>query len=252
MKDFSEIKTELYHVTISDPAKESKYGKFLDKLAMEYDRRGEDENWDLWYFSDNTEFCRDSAKHYLEEIENQFTEHHKWYSALEKGELDTKHEFRTDRLRRFFGCFCFYLYAALESFAHEVNIFYELGVNRQDVAVKRIKGQLERKGKPYALLSHLDSLSSDPDLRIFFEYRNAIMHGYVYPLSLSKDAFFVKGSPKDALFSFNDININLLAFCRESYSKVNGFICKGWRYFEKDELSTPKGSASQLIQPERE
>jgi hypothetical protein len=243
MKTLSEIKRELFHVTITDPSKESKYGKFLDKLVFEYDQRGKDENWDLWYFSDNTEFCRDSAKHYLNEIEKQFSEHHKWYNALEQGELDTKHDFRADKFRRLFGCFCFYLYAALESFAHEINIFYELGERRRDVSIKRIKTQLARKGTSYSLLGHLDLLSSDPELRTFFEYRDAIMHGYVYPLSFTKEAFFVKGSPKDALFSFSNININLLDFCKESYSKVNAFICKGWRYFEIDELSSPEGAA---------
>jgi len=231
MKDFADIKKEIYGFEVKDPSKESKYGKFLDTLVFKYDLRGKDERWDLWYFSDNTEFCRDSAKHFLEKIKEQYGEHGK----LHKSEKD--HDFRFNKLRILFGCFCFYLYAALESFAHEINIFYEIDIDRKKVGIKKIAGELRKRKKDCALSNHLQTMFSDTDFEKFFEYRNTVMHGYVYPISGDREGLFLKDEPKIEMFSFEGMNTNLLDFCTVSYSKVCDFICKGWRCFEIDELT---------------
>lgn len=75
MTIFSDLKKDVCDDIIQDPSKGSKYGKFLNKLVFEDDRRGKDKSWDLWYFSDNTEFCRDSAKYFLGQIDTQFNEY---------------------------------------------------------------------------------------------------------------------------------------------------------------------------------
>jgi hypothetical protein len=96
MKEFGEIKKEIYDITISTG--ESKYGKFLNKLIIpNYDRRGENDDWDLWYFSDNTEFCKNSAEYYLEEIEKQFNEFEKFQRDFDDTESIEKNEYRPER-----------------------------------------------------------------------------------------------------------------------------------------------------------
>lgn len=238
MKEFGEIKKEICDINISS-AKESKYGKFLDKLVSpDYDRRREDGDWDLWYFSDNTEFCKKSARYYLEEIEKQFNEHKKLRRDLDDDEALARNEFRFERLRRIFGCFSFYLYASLESFAHEINIFYELKMDRRKVSIKEMEKLLKIRRENSSLLPHLERFLSHIDVQTFRNYRDAIMHGYVFPISGHGDELFIKENPKYTPFSFEHSGLNLLGFCKKSYSEVDSFICRGWRCFENDELST--------------
>lgn len=137
MTNLNRIKQEIRKFQVSDPARESKYGKFLDKMVFDCDLRGSDPTWDLWYYSDNTEFCRDS----------------------------------------------------------------------------------------------------DASLQLFRDYRNAVMHGYVFPLSMDASGIFIKESPKEEPFRFEGHFRNLLDFCNESFAKVSDFICTGWRCFERDELT---------------
>ena len=158
--------------------------------------------------------------------------------SINKSEPTRDHGFRIDKLRMYFSSFCFYLYAALESFAHEINIFYELNEDREKkVGILRMERLLQKHDKDCSLINHLKTLKSDSGFMLFFDFRNAIMHGYVFPLSIDSQGFFLQGNPKDVLFSFKDMNINLLVFCRESYSKISTFICNGWRCFEVDELT---------------
>lgn len=233
MKSFKEIKEEISKLEIKSPLSESKYGKFLDTIVLgfdqngKYDQRGKDKRWDLWYYSNNTEFCRDSAKYFLEKIKRE----HEKYMELQKNKKN--HGFKFDNLRRLFGCFCFYLYAALESFAHEINIFYEINMCRRGVSITKIKKQLN---KNYTLFEHLQKAYSDKDFKDFIDYRNALMHGYVYPISGKSEGLFLKNKPRNERFSFDDMDINIMVFCDSSYSTISNLICKGWRHFEEDEL----------------
>lgn len=230
MKDFADIKKEIYSFVVKDPLSESKYGKFLDLLAWEYDLRGKDNKWDLWYFSNNTEFCRDSAKHFLEEIKEQYEELKKFRNS-EKNNL-----FRISKVRMSFGCFCFYLYAALESFAHEINIFYELNTKRK-VTITNINKELKNKKKDCELYKHFEIMFSDPNFKKIKEHRNAVAHGYVYPVSIKGEGCFVPDRLRIEKISFKNTNTDLLPCCQVLFTKVNNFICKGWRCFEIDELT---------------
>jgi len=232
MKAFREIKRELYEVIIRYPERESKYGIFLDKLATEYDRRGEDELWDLWYFSLNTDFCRNSATHFLDEIRGQVAAYRK-----REGTTGIGSNFNADRLRMLHGCFCFYLYAAMESFAHEINLFYEMNLRRRSVSITRINSQLAKERSTSVLSKHLQEMLSNPVIEGFLDYRNAIMHGYVYPISMNGDRVGIGDAPRSSLFSFGGQYLDVLDFCEKSHTNVNRLISKGWRCFEIDELS---------------
>jgi hypothetical protein len=132
MKSFQDIKNDSKSYSVTDPSKESRYGRFLDLLVEpQNDQRGTDPLWDLWYFSDNTEFCRGSAALYLKQIKESATEHN-LFTKLQPS------NFSFDDLRRQFGSFSFYLYSSLDSFAHEVNLFYELGLPRIEVSISTI------------------------------------------------------------------------------------------------------------------
>lgn len=219
MKDFADIKKE-----------ESKYGKFLHRLETEHDLRNSDERWDLRYFYDNTEFCRDSAKHFLEKLREQRTQLKKFHAREE-------HDFTSFEFRITFGCFCFYLYASLESFAHEINILYELRIDRSQVKITGMGKELEKNRKESALYEHFESNFSDPDFKKFLNFRNAIAHGYVYPISYTNEGIFVRDDLKTKNLSFEEMNTDLVPFCERIYSKIFDFICKGWRCFDIDELA---------------
>jgi hypothetical protein len=130
VKTWDELKEELR----VDPDRESLYGRFLDKLALGTDLRGREPVGDLWYFSENTDFCLTAASRYLRAIESQSA---LWLEAKGKVESLKSSKFRMEDVRINFGCFSFYLYAALESFSHEINIFYGLDLDRKSVALAR-------------------------------------------------------------------------------------------------------------------
>lgn len=237
-RTFSKIKDEIRHIKITDPLKESKYGRFLDKIGYEDDASNWNELGDLWHFSNNTEFCKRSARYFLDELEKQFDGFLKWQESLKEFKFSETHGFHLDRPQQLFGSFCFYVYSTLESFAHEINLFYELNEDRENISIKRMSRKLIANGKGQSsLVSHLQIIESDTDLKHFFAYRNAIMHGYIYPIRFDLNGFYVKENPKRPLFSFEGMNLNLLLLSREVLRKVDNWICLGWRCFEKDELS---------------
>ncbi|HEX5270026.1 MAG TPA: hypothetical protein VFW33_06055, partial [Gemmataceae bacterium] len=154
MKAFDDLKNEI-RISVDGKAN-SKYAAFLDLLvAPANDRRGTDKRWDLWYFSDNTDFCRMSARSFLEQVKAQGQE----FLKLHKEE---DNQFTFERIRRHFGCFSFYLYAALESFSHETNILYGLEMPPKKVSITAVLENLpERSG----LRSHLDVSLEHPTIR---------------------------------------------------------------------------------------
>lgn len=69
MAFFDSIKLEIQAIDVVEPGN-SRYGLFLDQLSRQRITNGEeDEAHDLWFFSFNTDFCRDSAKHYARIIQ---------------------------------------------------------------------------------------------------------------------------------------------------------------------------------------
>jgi hypothetical protein len=224
---FAQVKLEIR----ADPNPARRYSRFLDKLALEYDNRGKLDAWDIWYFSLNTDFCLDSAKHYLEEFNDSVVA----YKSLAERRKEARGKYDPDKLRRSFGSLLFYLYAALESFSHEANILYELKLQRRSVSLKRISEEL--RGRDCKLWAHLEEFLSKPNVQMLREYRDAVGHGYVYPVSGSKSMLLLKQKPKMPIFLFSEINVDFSTFVASSFSNVNEFICDGWRCFSLDELS---------------
>ena len=208
MTTLCDLKLEILNYQISDPSHESKYGKFLDKMALEYDLRGKVPAWDLWYYSDNTEFCRDSAGELLRSIECQVQEYLR-FSQSPNTEPSAPHAFRVLELRRCFGSFLFYMYASLESFAQEINIFYELPIFRRNVSIWKIGKSINPDKSIY---SHLQSALYNDSMQLFRKYRNTVMHGYVFPLSMDSNGIFIKESPQQEPFTFQGHNRNILDF----------------------------------------
>jgi hypothetical protein len=237
MKAFHEIKKEFHSITIEHPERETKYGMFLDKLATEYDQRGENELWDIWYFSLNTDFCRDASVELLNEIREQIAAYRIIQNSKGSQEGSGNNDFNIDKLRRLHGSLCFYLYAAMESFAHEINLFYEINQRRRDVNLTRINKHLKNERGACALSKHLQEMLSNPVIKEFLDYRNAIMHGYVYPISMQKNRIGIGGDPRSSLFSFKRRYIDILDFSEKSHTNINHLIVEGWRCFERDELS---------------
>jgi hypothetical protein len=226
MKSFQEIKESLHGVTVEGSGRAPKYGAFLEKLVTGGDRRGEDEQWDLWYFSFNTDFCRESARYFLDEICNEVAKHKEPDSA-----------FNVDMLRRLHGCLCFYLYSALESFAHEINIFYDMHQDRRMVSLKAVSELLAKRRGASALSKHLQEILATPVMKVFLDYRNAIMHGYVYPIRMAGEHIGIGKDPRSPLFSFDKSYYDVLDFSEKSYATVDHLIVRGWQCFEQDELT---------------
>jgi len=209
---FSDLKREIRNT----PNIEHRYGRFLD-LLPKYDKRGKDESWDLWYFQLNTEMCLKFAEYFLTRI------------------TQNSPSLNFDDLRMFFGSFCTYLYASLESFAHEINIFYEMNLKRSLVGIKEIAKHLKYEKKNIS--SHLQKIYSDDDFKMLFEYRNTIVHGYVYPILGMDGRLLLQTKPRIGRFSFLGDSFDTKEFCYRLFPKVQSFIKEGWKYFSKDELS---------------
>ncbi|MEA2879170.1 MAG: hypothetical protein QOF14_4366 [Hyphomicrobiales bacterium] len=229
---FAELKLAIR----SDPNPNSRYERFLNKLPLpEFNKRGKDAAWDIWYFSDNTAFCRRTAGLYLTELDDLRDENKKSRKLLRLDDKADHHpNFTFDKFRWSFGNFCFYLYAALESFYHEANILYELRIERRAVSFSEIKKTLGN----CSLANHMETFHSDEDMKLFIEYRNAFMHGYIFPISGSSDGrLFLKRQPRMEKFSFSDMCLDANQFVTVVFARVDRFICDGWRCFEKDQLT---------------
>ncbi len=227
MMTLADIKRSL----IEDSNAKHTYGAFLDRLAAS-DLREKDATGDLWYFSFNTDFCLDSAEHFLSEISTQILE----YTKTKDSSADSKFNF--DTTRRFFGCLCFYLYSALESFAHETNLFYELNLDRRKVSITTISTALKKLRADCSLLAHLETALADPLVVRFLDYRNAIVHGYIFPLAGYPTGLFIKTAPRSEIFTFQDTDVELESFCNESFSRIKNLITISWIRFSRDELLT--------------
>lgn len=214
-----------------------RYGAFLDKLQLAGIKKPrQDPAWDIWYFSDNTEFCLRSSKQYLTELDNvrdglarlRAARHH-------NSEKVDRSNFTSDQFRRTFCNFCLYLYAAVESFLHETNILYELATERRHVSFGEIKRRLSR----CSLIDHMNDFSADSDVQRFIDYRNAFVHGYVFPISGTVDGRLLLKTvdPRNGPFSFAEMDVDANKFAAAIFAKVDKFICNGWRCFERDELT---------------
>lgn len=238
MKTLSDIKREIFEIVIQDPSSESKYGRFLDKLVLDEDRRGIDPDWDLWYFSDNTEFCMESAKCFMNAINKQISDHGRFVKDLDRKQpAETSFEFK--KLRRLMGCFFFYLCSALESFAHEINIFYDLKKNRKDVTLFKIQKIVLSQRADCALCGHMKAMKSQPVHRILRTYRNAFAHGYVFPITADNGSIYISDHPQDPQFSFASSTKDLATVAELAKQYMNKYIYNGWRCFEQDELTDP-------------
>jgi hypothetical protein len=226
---FAQVKAEIR----ADQNNNSRYGRFLDKLVLDYDNRGKIAAWDIWYFSDNTEFCLEAAKHYRAELDKLITAHKLLHA--EKEEAIGKYS--ATALRRTLGSELFYLYAVLDSFSQEANLLYDLNVPRDDVSLGRVAKALALQGRRCRLSAHIQQFQSKPGAKVLLDYRNAIAHGHVFPLVGSYGSLRLKRKPKTNMFSFSDADMDVEAFIAASYSIVHEFICKGWACFSVDELS---------------
>jgi hypothetical protein len=212
-----------------------RYSRFLKLLQPEIDKPDRDPNWDLWFFSDNTTFCMESAGI----IRNEILEHGAQYRIIQQDKnADVKFNFID--IRRKFAAYCMFLYAALESFAHEVNIFYDCKCQRRDVKISTIANKL-CQGK--TLKNHLDKINTkkdiDKDIKFLIEYRHAIAHGYVFPISGTSDGLFLTKAPREVL-NFNSHDLELFSFSESICDKIFNFIEEGWKCFSNDELGQPR------------
>ena len=224
---FAEIKLKIR----ADPDLRDRYSHFLDELWRYNENMRKISSWDIWYFSDNTDFCLDSAKHYRDEFDLLIAA----YKSFQEEKREVRDGFTFNKVRRVFGSLFFYLYAALESFAHETNILYDLKLQRRKVSINRVS--IELKKKRCKLDAHMKTFLEKPNVKMFITYRDAIMHGYVYPLSGSKKSLLLKRNPKIEPFSFSDVDQNFEHFVDSSFSEVKEFIRDGWKCFSLDELS---------------
>jgi hypothetical protein len=214
MKSFEDVKGE---VRADSSIEKHRYSRLLNLLPQpENDRRGTEPEWDIWYFSQNTDFCLEVAKRFHDSV---------MQSVI------------GDDLRAHFGGLCIYLYAALESFAHEANLLYGLGQKRRAVTFKRLSEALD--SRPGSRLSvHVDEFLSEPTTKRLFAYRDTIAHGYVFPMSGSTDGRIVLAErPQDERFEFPDSGLELFELTQAAYSSVYDAIHEGWRCFSADELS---------------
>lgn len=208
-----------------------RYSRFLKLLQPEIDKPDRDPNWDLWFFSDNTTFCRDSARIIRDEI----LEHGAQYRIIQQ-DKNADVIFNFIDIRRKFATYCMFLYATLESFAHEVNIFYDCEYPRRTVQITKIATKL-CQGK--TLKNHLDQINTDDDIKFLIEYRHAIAHGYVFPISGTSDGLFLTKAPRD-LLNFSSHDRELFLFSGIIYDKIYTFINEGWKCFSNDELGQPR------------
>jgi len=241
MASWDHLKRELYDVVIENPSRESKYGEFLNKLVFEDDRRGKDPLWDLWYLSDNTEFCRRSMRHYSSEIVDQLAEYARLEQSFQDNEPGESH-FSFDKLRMLIGSLFFYQFSALESFAHEVNLFYGLGLKRGDVSLIRVRREMARQRPGRKLAQHIKVMEAKDKYNLSRSYRNAAAHGHVFPIHGSSDSILVPVKPKHEPFSFDGDKVDLRELVQGSTTLVDEYICLGWRCFEHDELSRHPGT----------
>ncbi len=226
MLTFDEIKNK-----IKETDEPERYGGFLTMLERN-EQNSTNPKWDITYFSNNTEFCINSAKMNL----NKMRELSENFKLMLQGNTD-ECSFSFDELRRELGSFCVFLSAALDSFAHETNILYGCGKNRRDVELLKILKCSKLDGK--ALGEHLSSVKPGNDLDFDFlrGYRNAVAHGYVFPVNGSKDGLFLAKNPRGEMVEKKLCELELVSFFERIFDKIDIFIKEGWMCFSKDELS---------------
>jgi hypothetical protein len=76
-------------------------------------------------------------------------------------------------------------------------------------------------------------------LKFLFEFRNAIVHGYVFPISGTSSGIFLTKKPREVV-TFNSSDLELISFCKRIYDKIFDFITEGWKSFSVDELGQPR------------
>jgi len=219
---------DLKDIIRRDAQAENRYGRFLDLLAKT-DERGTDPNWDLWYFSQNTDFCIFAARQARDEISELGSQ-----LKTKQQNIDADVSFTFHDLRRAFAVFCMFAHASLESFAHEINIFYELEIPRKDVAIRTIATSLP---SGTTLQKHLQRFLIEQDTRMLVEYRNAVVHGYVFPISGASSGLFLTATPRGGFFDFDSNDVELISLTDRVVDKTKVFIADGWKCFSRDELS---------------
>jgi len=138
-----------------------------------------------------------------------------------------------------------FLYAAVEFFLHEVNFFYECSLQRFDVKISKIAPRLREVRRGASLNDHLHKIDAsqneeiDDDIKFLFEFRNAIVHGYVFPISGTSSGIFLSKKPREVV-TFNSSDLELISFCKRIYDKIFDFITEGWKSFSVDELGQPR------------
>jgi len=218
-----------------------RYSRFLKLLQPEIDKPDRDHNWDLWFFSDNTTFCMDSARIICDEILEHGVQYYRTIQQHKNADVG----FTFIDLRRKFASYCMFLYAAVESFLHEVNFFYECSLQRFDVKISKIAPRLREVRRGASLNDHLHKIYASPneeiddDIKFLFEYRNAIVHGYVFPISGTSSGIFLTKKPREVV-TFNSSDLELISFCKRIYDKIFDFINDGWKCFSVDELGQPR------------
>lgn len=145
--------------------------------------------------------------------------------------------FTYDDIRRTHGSFCFYLYAAIESFLHEVNLFYELEIPRRYVQLDRIRKEVRKNHRDAKICDHINEYSRNPIIKGFREYRNAVAHGRVYPMKGVGNQIGIGSDPFNQPFNIESGYYDILDFCERSITNVDSLIVQGWRCFEADELT---------------
>ena len=83
----------------------------------------------------------------------------------------------------------------------------------------------------------MQAMESKPERRLLRDYRNAVAHGYVFPLIGESGGVSVLKQPKHAPLSFDRVSMDLGTLSRDSFRYVDEYICGGWRCFEVDELT---------------
>lgn len=108
-------------------------------------------------------------------------------------------------------------------------------MKRSLVGIKEIAKRLKHNKKN--LSSHLQKIYNDDDFRMLFEYRNTVVHGYVYPVIGIDGRLLLKTKPRTNRFSFFGDSFDTKEFCSRLFPKVKSFIKEGWKCFAEDELS---------------
>lgn len=213
---------------------EHRYSYLLD-LLIEHDMRGADSDWDLWYFAKNTDDCFCFARYHLKELAAMAKKLDTWNSNGKNGKL----RFNTNDARRSFCSFCSFLCTTLDSFAHEINILYQLEIQRHRVSFKSVPRHLKQRDRSWDLISHMEMMVQRPCFLLLDEYRNSLAHGFVQPLTIGKDDWYLNdldNKRQNPIKMSNVRNIGMVNFSSDIYREIDEFLKKGWQCFTHDQL----------------